>query len=108
MIKGWRDRIDEMDGGIGFLTKNSLFKACSVNHIDSNIEIVFINVREKHNEKLNTFAFYEKQESRTTEQKEAITEFAELETIINKYSTKKCRISLTRVLNADISNNLEK
>lgn len=48
------------DERIGLLIKNNLFKACSINQIDSNIEIVFLNVREKYNERLDTFVFYEK------------------------------------------------
>lgn len=72
------------DGGIGLLIKNNLFKACSSNQIDSNIEIVFLNVREKYNERLDTFVFYEKQESRTAKE-EAVIKFAELETLIIKH-----------------------
>ena len=72
------------DGRIRLLIKNNLFKACSINQIDSNIEIVFLNVREKHNERLDTFVFYEKQESRTAKE-EAVIKFAELETLIIKH-----------------------
>ena len=94
-------------GGIGLLIKNNLFKAFSINQIDSNIEIVFLNVREKYNERLDTFVFYEKQESRTAKE-EAVIKFAELETLIKKYSSKQYHISLAGVFNAAISNDVEK
>lgn len=78
-------------GGVGFLIKNNLLKACSINQMDSNIGIASINVKIKYNEQLNVFVYHRKQESRIKKE-EAIVEFAELKKIIEKYAAKKAHV----------------
>ena len=105
-IKGYKwvgkERAENKEGGgVGILIKNDIIKACTINQIDTKIEIMSLNIKTKYNEDLNIFIYYGKQESRTTKE-EAINEFTQLEAIMKKFTSKKSQILLIGDFNAKI------